>query len=63
MSWDMLFSLQGHGPYILGAYGVTAALMGLEVYLLWRRARRQAGPHTRCTSRPPLGPGAEARRP
>ena len=21
MSWDALFSLQGHGPYLLGAYG------------------------------------------
>ncbi|MBB1595504.1 heme exporter protein CcmD [Achromobacter sp. UMC46] len=39
MSWDALFSLQGHGPYILGAYGVTLALMGLEAAVLWRRAR------------------------
>ncbi|CAB3709942.1 heme exporter protein CcmD [Achromobacter pestifer] len=39
MSWDALFSLQGHGPYILGAYGVTFVLMGLEVLVLWRRAR------------------------
>lgn len=39
MSWDALFSLQGHGPYILGAYGVTLALMGLEAFVLWRRAR------------------------
>lgn len=39
MTWDALFSLQGHSPYILGAYGVTAALMALEVALLWRRAR------------------------
>lgn len=40
MSWDTLFSLQGHGPYILGAYGVTIALMAWEVLALWRRARR-----------------------
>jgi len=39
MTWDALFYLQGHSPYILGAYGVTAALMALEVALLWRRAR------------------------
>ena len=39
MSWDTLFSLQGHGPYILGAYGVTIALMAWEVLALWRRAR------------------------
>lgn len=47
MTWDAIFSLQGHGPYLLGAYGVTAALMGAEVLLLWRRARarrdRRAG--------------------
>lgn len=54
MSWDTLFSLQGHGPYLLGAYGVTLALMGLEVFVLWRRGRRNArrlprhaGPGTR----------------
>lgn len=40
MSWATLFSLQGHGPYILGAYGVTVALMAWEVLVLWRRARR-----------------------
>lgn len=39
MSWDALFSLQGHGPYILGAYGVTLALLVLEAGLLWHRAR------------------------
>ena len=42
MNWDTLFSLQGHGPYILGAYGVTLALMALEVFVLWRRGRRTA---------------------
>ncbi|KGD92267.1 heme exporter protein CcmD [Achromobacter sp. RTa] len=39
MSWDALFSLQGHGPYLLGAYGMTLALIGLEAFVLWRRAR------------------------
>ncbi|AYD64150.1 MAG: heme exporter protein CcmD [Achromobacter sp.] len=46
MSWDALFSLQGHGPYLLGAYGVTAALMALEVFSLWRRARKRSGMRT-----------------
>lgn len=45
MSWDTLFSLQGHGPYILGAYGVTVALMAWEVLVLWRRARRSGQRH------------------
>ncbi|GEM_PF-537025 len=40
MNWDTLFSLQGHGPYILGAYGVTIALMAWEVLAVWRRSRR-----------------------
>ncbi|WLW59625.1 heme exporter protein CcmD [Achromobacter aegrifaciens] len=39
MSWDALFSLQGHSPYLLGAYGVTLALIGLEALMLWRRSR------------------------
>ena len=46
MSWDALFSLQGHGPYILGAYGVTLALLALEAGLLWRRARARRGKAT-----------------
>lgn len=50
MSWDTLFSLQGHSPYILGAYGVTAALMALEVALLWRRAKaRRLQAHERTS--------------
>jgi heme exporter protein CcmD len=54
MSWDTLFSLQGHGPYILGAYGVTLALMGWEVLVLWRRAarRRSSGAPSSRRSRP-----------
>ncbi|CAB3726604.1 heme exporter protein CcmD [Achromobacter piechaudii] len=44
MTWNTLFTLDGHGPYILGAYGVTAALMALEVWTLWRRARKRADP-------------------
>lgn len=39
MNWDALFSLQGHGPYLLGAYGVTLALIAWEAGTLWRRAR------------------------
>jgi heme exporter protein CcmD len=53
MSWDALFSLQGHGPYILGAYGVTVALIGLEVFLLWRRPRRRSGSRTSRVSSEP----------
>ncbi|HEY9272702.1 MULTISPECIES: heme exporter protein CcmD [Achromobacter] len=47
MSWEALFSLQGHSPYLLGAYGVTLALIGLEAALLWRRSRaRRAAQQT-----------------
>lgn len=45
MSLDTLFSLSGHGPYLLCAYGVTLAALALEALLLWRRARkRRQGP-------------------
>ncbi|PQZ56453.1 heme exporter protein CcmD [Achromobacter sp. MYb9] len=54
MSWDALFSLHGHGPYILGAYGVTLALMGLEAFVLWRRARAR-----RATTRGHAGKGVQ----
>ncbi len=47
MSWDALFSMQGHGPYLLGAYGVTLALIGLEAFVLWRRARARRAPDAR----------------
>ncbi|WBX90286.1 heme exporter protein CcmD [Achromobacter mucicolens] len=44
MNWDTFFSLQGHGPYLMGAYGVTIALMAWEVLALCRRARRARRP-------------------
>ncbi|AZW30952.1 heme exporter protein CcmD [Bordetella bronchiseptica] len=40
MSWDALFSLQGHSPYILAAYGGAALLIAVELAMLWRAARR-----------------------
>jgi len=47
MSWQALFPLQGHSPYLLGAYGVTLALIGLEALVLWRRSRaRRAAQNT-----------------
>ncbi|WP_251864068.1 heme exporter protein CcmD [Achromobacter sp. Marseille-Q4962] len=50
MSWDALFSPGGHGPYLLGAYGVFLALLGLEAWMLWRagRRRRRAGSRRRA---------------
>ncbi|MNI59339.1 hypothetical protein D3C73_1144970 [compost metagenome] len=60
MSWDALFSLQGHGPYLLGAYGVTVALVGLEVFLLWRRARKRSDSRALRVS---SNPRAESGRP
>lgn len=42
MNWGTLLSWQGHGPYILGAYAMTIAVLGVEVLVLWRRARRRA---------------------
>ncbi|ADP15767.1 heme exporter protein CcmD [Achromobacter xylosoxidans A8] len=51
MSWEALFSLQGHSPYLLGAYGVTLALIGLEAALLWRRSRSRARRAAQQTAR------------
>ncbi|MGE8690621.1 MAG: heme exporter protein CcmD [Achromobacter sp.] len=62
MSWDALFSLQGHGPYLLGAYGMTLALIGLEAFVLWRRARaRRLAPHVRPGPREAAGRADGAR--
>lgn len=56
MSWDALFSMQGHSPYLLGAYGVTLALIGLESFVLWRRASAR-----RAAQDPRPGNGAAGR--
>ncbi len=53
MSWAALFSLEGHSPYLLGAYGMTLALIGLEALVLWRRARaRRTAPGQTPAARP-----------
>ena len=52
MNWHDLehfLSMGGHGPYVWGAYGTTALLMGLEALLAARR-RRQALAHARDTA-------------
>jgi len=38
--------LAGHGGYLAGAYGVTLALIVLELAVLARRARASAGRRT-----------------
>ncbi|SSW70051.1 heme exporter protein CcmD [Achromobacter agilis] len=52
MSWEALFSLQGHSPYLLGAYGMALALVGLEAFVLWRRARARRAAEERHPGRP-----------
>ena len=32
--------MDGHGLYVWGAYVLTAAAMGGELFLLWKRGRR-----------------------
>ena len=43
MSWGSaaaFFAMGGYGPYVWGAYGLTAMLLGLEVRSALRRRRR-----------------------
>ena len=50
MSWSALFSLEGYSPYILGAYGVTLALLAIEAWRVtapMRRRRKEASRHGR----------------
>jgi heme exporter protein D len=39
-SWDNFLAMGGYGFYVWGSYGVTAALIAIEVIVL--RARRRA---------------------
>jgi len=42
MQWNSLaefFAMGGYGPYVWGAYGVTALLLVAELVLLSRRGR------------------------
>ncbi len=42
MNWGSVsefFAMGGYGLYVWGSYGVTALALGLEVFLVVRRAR------------------------
>jgi heme exporter protein CcmD len=39
LNWQNLMSLEGHGPYILGAYAAGAVMVGVELFLVLRRLR------------------------
>lgn len=43
IDWPLLWNMNGHGPYVWGAYGVAAALLAAEAWTLWR-ARRTPAP-------------------
>lgn len=43
MNWGSVsdfLSMGGHGPYVWGAYGLTALVMAVEPWLAARRRRR-----------------------
>jgi heme exporter protein D len=39
-SWSEFFAMGGYALYVWGAYGVTFALLAVEVFMLARRAKR-----------------------
>ena len=43
MTWHgarEFLAMGGYGVYVWSAYAVTAALLGIEAWLAWRRRRR-----------------------
>ena len=40
-SWSEFFAMGGYAWYVWGSYGVTFALLGLEVILLMKRTRQR----------------------
>ena len=46
IDWAQFWHMGGHAASVFGAYGGAAALVALEAYWLWRRARRAAAAHT-----------------
>ncbi len=40
-SWSEFFAMGGYGWYVWGSYGVTFALLGLEVVLLLKRTKQR----------------------
>ena len=40
-SWSEFFAMGGYAWYVWGSYGVTFALLGLEVILLMKRAQQR----------------------
>jgi heme exporter protein D len=40
-SWSEFFAMGGYAWYVWGSYGVTFALLGLEVILLMKRTKQR----------------------
>ncbi len=40
-SWSEFFAMGGYAWYVWGSYGVTFALLGLEVILLLKRTKQR----------------------
>ena len=39
--WSEFLAMGGYGLYVWGSYGVTVALLGLEVILLMKRTQQR----------------------
>jgi heme exporter protein D len=58
-SWSEFWNMGGHGGYVWSAYGVTAALVVLEVLLLRARLGRARRGSSSRRVRPARAPGGQ----
>lgn len=43
IDWQLLWDMNGHGPYVWGTYGTALVLLAAEALSLWRRNRHHEG--------------------
>lgn len=45
IDWNLLWAMDGHGPYVWGSYALALALVAGEALVLWRQGRRLRPTH------------------
>jgi len=46
IDWQLLWDMNGHGPYVWASYGMALALLGAEALSLWHRHRQHRRRHS-----------------
>ncbi|WP_198321166.1 heme exporter protein CcmD [Azohydromonas aeria] len=46
IDWALFWHMGGHGLYVWGGWGGAALALGVEFFVLWRRARRLPAPRS-----------------